>query len=132
MRVLVLACSATKLDHAARAFEIYQGAMFRKGLEYSQREGLWTMILSAKYGLINWDHWVEPYDQKMAGNYFGPWPELEGLYLGGSLYFAHAPKKLKPLIPPGTMGFRLRDLNRLLAGESRQSIFESAGKSHLL
>lgn len=126
-RVLLLACSARKLDHGARAFEIYQGHIFRKGLEYSQREGLWTMILSAKHGLINWDAWVKPYDLKMAGNYFGPWPALPGFYLGGSLYFGHAPKTLKPLVPSGTIGFMLRDLNRLLAGESRESIFRSAG-----
>jgi hypothetical protein len=125
MKVLLLSCSSSKLDHAARAFEIYQGAIFRKGLEYSQREGLWTMILSAKLGLINWDHWVEPYDLKMAGNYHGPWPTLPGYYLGGSLYFRHAPKTLEPLIPPNTIGFMLRDMNRLLAGESRESIFKN-------
>lgn len=89
------------------------------------------MILSAKHGLINWDYWVEPYNQKMAGNYFGPWPMMEGFYLGGSLYFGHAPRTLKPLIPPNTIGFMLRDMNRLLAGESRESIFGDALK-HLL
>lgn len=127
MRVLVLACSATKLAAPARAYEFYQGAIFKKGLAISQRDGLWTMILSAKYGLINWDFPCEPYDKKMAGNYFGPWPSLDGFYLGGSLYFGHAPKSLRPLVPPGTMGFMLRDLNRLLAGETRESVFASAG-----
>lgn len=127
MKVLLLACSATKLPTRARAFELYQGAIFRKGLEYSQREGLWTMILSAKYGLLNWDAVIDPYNQKMAGNYWGPWPALPGFYLGGSLYFGHAPKTLKPLIPSGTIGFMLRDMNRLLAGETRDEIFRAAG-----
>lgn len=130
MKVLVLACSATKLDHSAKAFEIYQGAIFRKGLAISQRDGLWTMILSAKYGLINWDYHVEPYDQKMAGSYYGPWPALPGFYLGGSLYFKHAPSSLRPLVPAGTMGYMLRDLNRLLAGETRESLFQA--QPHLL
>lgn len=122
-KVLLLACSAGKLDHPARAFELYRGAIFRKGLEYSQRHGLWTMILSAKYGLINWDAQIAPYDQKMAGNYRGPWPQMEGYYLGGSLYFRHAPANLQPLVPPGTIGYMLRDLNRLLDGTPREKLF---------
>ncbi len=84
------------------------------------------MILSAKHGLINWDTIVAPYDLKMKGGYHGPWPHLPGYYLGGSLYFGHAPKTLVPLVPPGTIGYMLRDLNRMLAGESRESIFKSA------
>jgi hypothetical protein len=128
-RVLILACSASKLEVAAPAIDIYTGAIFRKGREYAQREGLWTMILSAKYGLINWDHPVSPYNQKMAGNYYGPWalpggPAPEGFYLGGSLYFRHAPTSLKPLVPSGTIGFMLRDLNRLLAGTPREELFK--------
>lgn len=122
-RVLLLACSASKLGHAAQAIDIYQGAIFRKGLEYAKREGLWAMVLSAKHGLINWDFHVEPYDQKMAGNYHGPWPEMPGFYLGGQLYFRHAPVRLEPLVPSGTIGFMLRDLNRLLAGTPRSDLF---------
>ncbi len=51
-RVLLLACSAAKLDHGAQAVDVYQGAIFRKGLEYAKREGLWVMILSAKHGWL--------------------------------------------------------------------------------
>jgi hypothetical protein len=123
-RVLLLACSAAKLDRGAQAVDIYQGQIFRKGLEYAKREGLWVMILSAKHGLINWDTWVEPYDQKMKGDYRGPWPQMEGFYLGGQLYFAHAPERLKPLVPSGTIGFMLRDLNRLLDGTPREELFK--------
>jgi len=127
--VLLLACSATKVDYPCKAVEMYQGNIFKKGQQIAVRDGLWTMILSAKYGLLNWDTPIEPYDLKMAGNYFGPWPDMGGYYLGGSLYFKHAPARLKPLVPPGTMGFMLRDLNRLLAGESREDLFKSAGLS---
>jgi hypothetical protein len=128
-RVLLLACSATKLSVPAPAYQIYQGAIFRKGLDWAQREGLWVMILSAKYGLINWDYPVSPYDQLMDGNYRGPWPkdaagnDLSGYYLGGARYFKHAPSRLKPLVPSGTMGFMMRDLNKLLNGATRDSLF---------
>lgn len=130
MKLIILACSARKLPHAAQALDIYQGHIFTKGRELAERNGWWPLILSAKYGLINWDHWVEPYNQKMKGDYRGPWtlPGLpafeESFYLGGQLYFQYAPDRIKPLVPSGTIGYMLNYMNRLLAGESRESLFK--------
>lgn len=114
MKILILACSARKMSCDARAMDMYQGAIFRKGIEIAKRQNLHPFILSAKYGLINWDKWIEPYDQKMKGGYRGPWPEGSGYYLGGQLYFKHVPDRFKPLVPSGTIGYMLQNLNRLL------------------
>ena len=124
-RCLVLACSARKLNRPATALDIYQGAIFRKGVEYARTHNLLPFVLSAKLGLIAWDTMVEPYNQKMQAcqHYRGPWPQLPGFYLGGQLYFRHAPEHLQPLVPATKMGFMLANLNRLLAGEPRSNLF---------
>jgi len=67
MKVLViLGCSKRKLTHAARARDLYQGALFKAGLAYATRAGADVAILSAKYGVLHPDDLVEPYDLQMT------------------------------------------------------------------
>lgn len=71
----VIPCSAAKLDHAAPARDLYTGTMFRHTLANVERmaavdnaEGLGparVLILSARYGLIDLDTVIEPYEQRM-------------------------------------------------------------------
>lgn len=65
--LVVLACSATKLDHAAPAIDLYRGVMystFRANAQPSREPAV--MILSALLGFINPDSFIEPYDQLMT------------------------------------------------------------------
>jgi hypothetical protein len=61
--VVLIACSSRKLDRAARARELYQGMLFRASLAWAQSQVPDAIcILSAKYGLVDLDQEIEPYD----------------------------------------------------------------------
>lgn len=77
----VIPCGGEKLDHAAPAGELYTGQMFRHALTSVQRlaakdavpAGDWwpgrearVLVLSAKYGLVQLDQVLEPYDLRMG------------------------------------------------------------------
>lgn len=64
-RVVLIACSASKLDHAAPAGELYTGELFRLSKRwYEQRAQHFAGlgILSAKHGLVLPETVLEPYD----------------------------------------------------------------------
>lgn len=72
MRVGLIACSKTKLDHAAPAHELYQGQFFKLAMQYVVRSVViggcnvgerneWG-ILSAGHGLVMPNDFLEPYD----------------------------------------------------------------------
>jgi len=63
-RIGLVACCSRKLDHPAPARELYCSRLFKAAvawLEASTRCGGWA-ILSAKYGLVDPDQVIEPYD----------------------------------------------------------------------
>jgi hypothetical protein len=71
----VIACGAAKLDHPAAARDLYVGTLFRHTLTcveanaaYDEREGLVTrvLVLSARYGLVELDRVIAPYEQRMG------------------------------------------------------------------
>ena len=60
---ILIACVRNKLRHKAKARLLYTSALFKKNLSYAQRlEPDAIFILSAKYGLIDLDQEIEPYD----------------------------------------------------------------------
>lgn len=64
MRVGLIGCSATKLDRAAPAADLYTGPVFsleRAWITARTDVDVWA-ILSAKHGLVMPDQVVEPYD----------------------------------------------------------------------
>ena len=62
VRVGVIGCSKTKLDHAAPARDIYCSRTFRAASAWvDKRMGAWV-ILSAKHGVVLPDTVLEPYD----------------------------------------------------------------------
>jgi len=71
----VIPCGGAKLDHSAAARDLYVGQMFRHTLANTERlaaldvaEGRGparVLILSARYGLVDLDRVVEPYDLRM-------------------------------------------------------------------
>ena len=59
----LVSCVKEKLEHPARAIEIYQGFFFRSSLRYAAQFSPDAIyILSGKYGLLAPDDLVEPYD----------------------------------------------------------------------
>ncbi|MGC3027081.1 DUF6884 domain-containing protein [Burkholderia sp. DN3021] len=65
--LVVLACSATKLNHKAPAIDLYRGVMystFRANVQPSREPAV--MILSALHGFVKPDTFIEPYEQLMT------------------------------------------------------------------
>ncbi|WP_377273059.1 DUF6884 domain-containing protein [Peterkaempfera sp. SMS 1(5)a] len=61
--LIVIPCGSRKLDHPARAAEMYIGSYHRacrRAAEALQPDRL--VILSARYGLLDLDDEIEPYD----------------------------------------------------------------------
>lgn len=62
MMIGLVACSKSKLDHAAPARELYTGTLFKYASQYAERECDRWYILSAEHGLVHPDTVIEPYD----------------------------------------------------------------------
>lgn len=66
--VYLVGCGKAKLDVAAPAKDLYQGALFKKSrayVEHKMIEGDEWYILSAKEGCVHPDDAVDPYDQTL-------------------------------------------------------------------
>jgi hypothetical protein len=65
-QLVILGCSKRKLPHAAKARDLYQGALFKAGMAYAGRIGADVAILSAKHGLLHPDDIIAPYDEPLT------------------------------------------------------------------
>ena len=66
-KVLVInGCSQSKLPQPAPAKEFYTGQLFRMVKKFSEIHGFEQRILSGKYGLLNMNDLVDPYDLKIS------------------------------------------------------------------
>lgn len=116
-KILLLACSALKSRNLVTgpASSIYIGTMVVGGLRWAKENGYEVLILSAKYGWITPDTIIETYNLKLKKKFQGPWPDGEGHYLGGQLYFGNAPSRFTPLVT-GSCGIVRGKLNALVGG----------------
>lgn len=64
-RICLVACSKTKSDKPSAAKELYTSALFRKSAEYAQSHCDTWYILSAKYGLVEPDREIAPYEKTL-------------------------------------------------------------------
>jgi len=121
MPILLLACSAHKHRHLleAPAKEIYVGTLFRAGMQWAMENNYQVLILSAKYGWITPDTVIQSYNQKRTSSKVEYWPQGEGFYLGGSLYFGEAPESFKPLVPANSVGLMTSAVLKLLQDRSK-------------
>jgi hypothetical protein len=66
VRVYALTCCAQKSDKPGRARDVYQSDLFKKSLAWCENATRHShapiVILSAKYGVLEPDDWIEPYD----------------------------------------------------------------------
>ncbi len=61
--IVLIACASVKRHQRARAEDLYVSALFRGNLLYAKRRKPDAIyILSAKYGLLELDRVIEPYD----------------------------------------------------------------------
>ena len=64
--VALAACSSRKLPHVAPARDLYQGQLFKAVRAYVEAKGWPWHILSARYGLVDPDEVLEPYDHVLG------------------------------------------------------------------
>ena len=65
-RIVLIACSKSKLDRPTPAAEVYQGGLFKLSLRYARSlEPDAIYILSAKYGLVPLRRKLKPYDKTL-------------------------------------------------------------------
>jgi hypothetical protein len=65
-RLLILSCSKRKADKSGKAIKVYQGVAYNQLRNYYfKKNHLDVKIISAKYGLIDKNDIIDPYDNKM-------------------------------------------------------------------
>jgi len=65
-RIVLISCVSQKLPHRAKAKNLYISTLFKLNLKYANKlnpDGVY--ILSAKYGLLNLDQEIDPYEQTL-------------------------------------------------------------------
>lgn len=63
----LISCSKTKGDHRDLARNMYASPLYRKSVAVAEGWGLTFSILSAKYGLLDPDETIDPYDLTLKG-----------------------------------------------------------------
>lgn len=62
-KIVLISCVKSKLDHPAKARDLYISDLFRSSLAYAQSlKPDKIFILSAKYGLLELDDQIKPYE----------------------------------------------------------------------
>jgi len=65
-RIVLISCVSQKLPHRAKAKDLYISTLFKFNLKYASKlssDGIY--ILSAKYGLLNLEQEINPYEQTL-------------------------------------------------------------------
>lgn len=62
----LVACSKSKLDHAAPARELYTSQLFKLSLAYAEAHCRTVFVISAEHGLVQLDRVIAPYDTTLA------------------------------------------------------------------
>ncbi|MRG96376.1 DUF6884 domain-containing protein [Polyangium spumosum] len=64
-RVALVGCSARKLGRGAPAREFYTSALFRAAVTYAEAKCDAVRVVSALYGAVELDTWLDPYDRNL-------------------------------------------------------------------
>ncbi|MCD8509739.1 MAG: hypothetical protein LRY73_07600 [Bacillus sp. (in: Bacteria)] len=65
-RVVLISCVSKKREEKAKAKDLYESALFKFNYQYAlSMQPDKIFILSAKYGLLNEDNEIEPYDETL-------------------------------------------------------------------
>jgi hypothetical protein len=78
-KIVLISCVSVKLSHKAKAEELYISPLFKYGLTYAKKlRPDKIYILSAKYGLLELDKVIEPYNttlNTMSSSEIKTWSE---------------------------------------------------------
>ena len=67
MKIALIACCKSKLDHSCRAEDLYVGALFKKQLAFSRDQNFDRIfILSALHGLLKLDEVIQSYEKTLT------------------------------------------------------------------
>lgn len=78
MKIALISCASKKLPYKTRAKELYASPLFKLALKYAESLADKIFILSAKYGLLDLEEEIEPYNQtlnKMPDSEIKKWAE---------------------------------------------------------
>ncbi len=65
-RIVLISCVKTKLDHPAKAEDLYISDLFKKNLAFAKKlKPDYIFILSAKYGLMKLNDRIAPYEKTL-------------------------------------------------------------------
>ncbi|MDY0385692.1 MAG: hypothetical protein RBT65_00900 [Methanolobus sp.] len=63
---VLISCVSKKLEHKAKAEDLYVSTLFKYNLQYAKSMGADKIfILSAKHGLLGFEEEIEPYNQTL-------------------------------------------------------------------
>ena len=119
MKISLIGCSKKKLvgNHLAR--NLYQGTLFQKSLAISERlEFDMIYILSAKYGLLELDRYVDSYEDDLTVKNKAErlsWSELVKNKLPAGEYYYFCGKKYWEFLPSGSTMFQGRGIGEILS-----------------
>lgn len=66
-KIVLISCASKKLTHNAKAKDMYVSSLFRGNIQFAiSLNPDKIFILSAKYGLLNLDTTIEPYDKSLS------------------------------------------------------------------
>ena len=66
MKVSLVGCWQLKLDVPAKARDLYRSSLFKSTLRYAESTSERTFIISAKYGLLELEQVIAPYEMRVA------------------------------------------------------------------
>jgi hypothetical protein len=64
--IALIGCVKTKLPHAARARDLYVSPLFRDRVSAVEGRVSRWFVISAEYGLLDPDEWIQPYDRSLT------------------------------------------------------------------
>ncbi len=120
----VVPCGKLKLTHPAPAKDMYIGTFFKAVYRFALKHSNRIVIVSAKYGVLEPDQTISPYDvtlSKVSKEYRREWSEKVAptlqefvdkgytlLYLCNKRYREGCPAGLTPLEGKGGMGEQIK------------------------
>ena len=63
--ICVIACSKSKRNYACPARLLYIGTAFKQSVKFAESKGLKWFVLSAKYGIVQPETIIAPYEQTL-------------------------------------------------------------------
>ncbi|MBB1634957.1 hypothetical protein A9975_29380 [Cupriavidus sp. UME77] len=128
--LVLMACSATKLDHPAPAIDLYRGVMYETFRAHVPADAQpQVIILSAQHGFIQPDAEIAPYDARMTADR----AEIMVSDLSTAMAGAVWPDQVGPVFLAGGMHYRrvmraaVERLARQVGAGSAPTIMETSG-----